>query len=127
MKRSSPAEPAHLLDLLVTLFTGQLSANLRGFARKAAFAAVVFVFALIALSAGAAALFLALDAAVGALKAALIVAAAAAVLAALASIPLWRRPEPPPSATATLVQLALAVGLGLLAARKDKPDAPPRA
>jgi len=87
----------------------------------------VLVFGLIALGAGAAALFLALDAAFGALKAALIVAAVAAGLAGLASIPLWRRSEPPPSAAATLVQLALSVGLGLLAARKDKPETPPRA
>ena len=115
-----------MLDLLVTLITGQLGANLRGFSRKVAFAAVALVFALIALIAGAAALFLALDAALGPIKASLTVAAVAAACAALASIPLWRRREPEPSAAATLVQLALAVGLGLIAKRGDKGE-PPRA
>ena len=115
-----------MLDLLVTLVTGHVGANLRGFARKAAFAAVTLAFALIALAAGAAALFLALDASLGAIKASLIIAAVAAALAALASIPLWRRREPEPSAAATLVQLALTVGLGLIAKRGDKGE-PPRA
>jgi len=111
-----------MLDLLVTLVTGHVGANLRGFARKAAFAAVTLAFALIALAAGAAAL----DASLGAIKASLIIAAVAAALAALASIPLWRRREPEPSAAATLVQLALTVGLGLIAKRGDKGE-PPRA
>ncbi len=112
-----------MLDLIVTLVTGQMGANLRRYARLAAFAAVTLVFAAIALAAGAAALFMALDAALGAVKAALIVAGAAALLAALASIPLWRKPPPPPpSAAATLAQLAVAVGLGFLAERKAKRD-----
>jgi hypothetical protein len=109
-----------MLDLLVTLITGRLGANLQAFARKAAFAAVAAVFALIALASAAAALYLALASVMAAPEAALVVAAVAAALAGLASIPLWRRREPPASAAATLVQLALAAGLGLMAARRDK-------
>jgi hypothetical protein len=114
-----------LLDLLVTLVTGQVGANLRRFARLAAFAAVALVFVAIALAAGAAALILALDAALGPIRAARVVAGGAAVLAGLASIPLWLKPkQPPPSAAATLAQLALAIGLGFLAERNAKKDAP---
>lgn len=114
-----------MFDLVVTLVTGQIGANLRRLARKAVFAFAALVFAVIAVAAGAEALFLALDAALGPVKAALIVAAGAAVLAGLASIPLWRKPDPPPpSAAATLAQLALAVGLGFLAERKAKDAGP---
>jgi hypothetical protein len=114
-----------LLDLLVTLVTGQVGANLRRLARAAVFAAATLFFVLIALAAGASALFLALDAALGTLRAALVVAAGAIVLAGLASIPLWRkRRPPPPSAAETLTQLALAVGLGFLAERKARKDQP---
>jgi hypothetical protein len=109
-----------VLDLLLSLVTGQIGANLRRFVRIAAFGVLTLAFLLIALAAGAAALFLALDAALGPIRAALIVAAGAIVLAGLASIPLWRKPAPPPpSAAATLAQLAIAVGLGLMARRKE--------
>ena len=76
-----------MLDLLLTLVTGQIGANLKRFARLAAFGALTLTFAIIALAAGAQALFLALDAALGPIRAALIVAAGAVVLAGLASIP----------------------------------------
>ena len=114
-----------MLDLLLSLVTGQIGANLRRFARLAAFGAVTLTFVVIALAAGAQALFLALDAALGPIRAALIIAAGALTLAGLASIPLWRKPPPPPpSAAATLAQLAIAVGLGLMAERKEKKDSP---
>ncbi|HXT05333.1 MAG TPA: hypothetical protein VN715_00160 [Roseiarcus sp.] len=114
-----------MLDLLLTLVTGQIGANLRRIARLAAFAAATLIFAAIALAAAAAALFLTLDAALGPVSAALIVAVGAIGLAALASIPLWRKSAPPPpSAAATLAQLAIAVGLGMMAPRKEKNDSP---
>ena len=113
-----------MLNLLVTLITGNVGANLRRFGRLAAFAAVALTFALIASIAGCAAAFLALERAVGAIGAALIIAGGAAVAAVLAAIPLWWKPKPPPpSAATTLVELAVAVGLGLLAERKAKKDA----
>lgn len=119
-----PGSPS-LLDLLVTLVTGQVGANLRRYARLAAFAAATLAFAIIALAEAGQALFLALDDALGPIRAALIMAAGAAVLAALASIPLWRKPPPPPpSAASTLAQLAVAVGLGLMAGRRGKKDSP---
>ncbi len=114
-----------MLDLLVTLVTGQIGANLKRYARLAAFAVLAGALALIALAAGAAALFMALASALGPIEAALILAALAAALAGIVSIPLWRKPaERPPSAAATLVQLALAVGLGFLADRKARREAP---
>ena len=114
-----------LLDLLLTLVTGQVGVNLRRFARLAVFGAITLVFVVIALAMGAEALFLALDAALGPIRAALTIAAIAIVLAGLASIPLWRKPPPPPpSAAATLAQLAIAVGLGMMAQRKEKKDSP---
>jgi drug/metabolite transporter (DMT)-like permease len=113
-----------LLDLIVTLVTGQIGANLRRYVRLAVFAAVTLVLAAVALAAGAVAAYSALDAALGPVKAALVVAAVAAILAGLASIPLWRKPAPPPpSAAATLAHLVVAVALGLLAERKTKKDA----
>ncbi len=119
---------ARLLDLLVSLITGPLSAKFGAIARKAAFAAATLAFALMAIGFGAFALFLALSDALGPLKAALVVAGFAAALAFIASIPVWRRPPPPPvSAAATLSQLAVAVALSLLAARRDKPENPPGA
>ena len=112
-----------MLDLLLSLVTGQIGVNLRRFARLAAFGALTLGLALIALAAGAAALFLALESALGSLGASLVVAAGAALLAGLASIPLWRKPAPPPpSAAATLAQIAIAVGLGLLAERRGKKE-----
>jgi hypothetical protein len=114
-----------LLDLLLSLATGQVGANLRRFVRLAVCGAVVLAFALVALAAGAAALFLALDEALGPIRAALVIAAGAVVLAGLTSIPLWRKPAPPPpSPAATLAQLAVAVGLGLMADRKGKKETP---
>ena len=114
-----------MLDLLVTLLTGQAGETLRRYARLAAYAAVTLVFALIALTAGSAALFMELSAALGPIEAALVVAGVAAALAGLASIPLWRQPAPPPpSAASSLVQVALAVGLGFLADRKARKEAP---
>ncbi len=112
-----------LLDLLLTLVTGQIGGTLRRMARLAAFGVITLVFVVIALAMGAEACFLALDAALGPLRAALILAGIALVLAALASIPLWRKPAPPPpSAAATLAQLAIALGLGFLAERGGKKD-----
>lgn len=114
-----------MLDLLLTLVTGNIGVNLKRFVRLAAFGAATLIFAIIALAAGAEALFLALDAALGPIRAALIIAAGAVVLAGLASIPLWRKPAPPPpSAATTLAQIAIAVGLGLMAERKEKKDSP---
>jgi hypothetical protein len=114
-----------VIDLLVTLVTGQVGANLRRFARLAVFAALALTFLAIALAAGAVGLVLALDAALGPIRAALTVAGGAFVIAALVSIPIWIKPKPPPpSAAATLAQVALALGLGFLADRKARKDAP---
>ena len=110
-----------MLNLLVTLITGNVGANLRRFGRLAMWAAATLVFASVALIAAGAAAFLALERAVGAIGAALIVAGGAAVAAVIAAIPLWWKPKPPPpSAAATLVELAVAVGLGLIAERRAK-------
>ena len=112
-----------MLDLLLTLVTGQIGVNLRRIARLAAFGLATLVLLVIALAMGAEACFLALDAALGPIRAALILAAIALALAGLASIPLWCKPAPPPpSAAATLAQLAIAVGLGFLAERGAKKD-----
>ena len=113
-----------MLDLLVSLVTGNVGANLRRFARVAAFAGLTAAFALIALIAVSTAGYLALEAAVGPIRAALVVAGIAALLAGLASIPLWAGAKPAPKSAATsLVELTLAVGLGMLAERKGQKDA----
>ena len=112
-----------MLDLLVSLVTGNVGVSLRRFARVAAFAVLTAVFLLIALIAASTAGYLALEAALGPIRASLIVAGVAALIAGLVSIPLWMGAKPAPKpAAASLVELALAVGLGMLADRKRKPD-----
>ena len=113
-----------MLDLIVSLVTGNVGVNLRRFARVAAFAGLTAAFLLIALIAASTAGYLALEAALGPVRATLVVAGVAALLAGLASIPLWAGSKPAPKpAAASLVELALVVGLGMLAERKGRKDA----
>ena len=78
-----------MLDLLVSLVTGNVGVTLRRFARIAAFAVLTAAFLLIALIAASTAGYLALEAAMGPVRAALVVTGVAALLAGIASIPLW--------------------------------------
>ena len=102
-----------MLNLLTSLITGNLGAEVQRFARLAAFAALTGVLAAIAFVAAAFAIFYWLEPRYGAVEAAAMLAAGALVLAALTSIPLWlKRKPPPPSTASNLLELALAVGLG---------------
>jgi hypothetical protein len=114
-----------MLDLLTSVITGNVGVSLQRFAKLAAFAALTGVFLAIALVACAIGVFDWLEPRFGAVEAAAKLAGGAVVLAALASVPLWRKPKPPPpSAMSSLLELALAVGLGLLTERGRKRDAP---